>query len=111
MIEGEGNVSFVCPSCGFVIAKNVWKLSLLNVVTKCPSCQTFSEFASKESMEIKVKSGIFGKPRSKSNNPFIFINNMNVRIETYWIWVNKVAKLVIIFADTIMSFIQFVDHR
>ena len=59
MIEGKGNVSFVCASCGFVIAKNIWKLSLLNIVTKCPSCQNYNEFVSKENVEINVKSIAF----------------------------------------------------
>ena len=62
MIEGNGNVSFVCPSCGFVIAKNVWKLSLLNLVTKCPSCQTYSVFVGEEeNVEINVKTIAFKK--------------------------------------------------
>ena len=43
LFNGEGNVTSICGNCGAVLVERGWKLSLNNIVFRCPSCQTYSE--------------------------------------------------------------------
>jgi hypothetical protein len=40
--EGQGNINYSCGACGELIAKNMAKGSLANIVVKC-HCGSFSE--------------------------------------------------------------------
>jgi len=42
--EGEGNIDYVCASCGTILSKRAWQLSLTNVVVQCPNCLAYNEF-------------------------------------------------------------------
>jgi len=44
LFRGEGNINFLCHNCGVILAERVWKLSISNVIVKCPSCQSYNEF-------------------------------------------------------------------
>ena len=43
LFKGEGNFTCICGNCGAVLVERCWKLSLNNIVFRCPSCQTYSE--------------------------------------------------------------------
>jgi phage FluMu protein Com len=42
--EGEGNINSRCSRCGAMLVKRAWKLSISNIILKCPSCQSYNEF-------------------------------------------------------------------
>lgn len=44
LFSGDGDVNFICVKCHAIIAERVWKLSITNLVAKCPSCHSFLEF-------------------------------------------------------------------
>ena len=54
IIEGKGNIDFLCGNCQTILAKNVWRLTLINIVTKCPSCGTYNEFPTVTEIEIPL---------------------------------------------------------
>jgi hypothetical protein len=43
-IKGEGNINYLCGSCGALLVERAWKQSLSNIVLRCPSCQLYNEF-------------------------------------------------------------------
>lgn len=44
LFVGEGNVDYVCGQCGAILARNVWDLSISNIVVECPTCSSYNEF-------------------------------------------------------------------
>ena len=42
-IQGDGDQSYVCGSCGFVFVKDVNRGQIINMVFKCPTCDSFNE--------------------------------------------------------------------
>jgi DNA-directed RNA polymerase subunit RPC12/RpoP len=43
-LVGEGNINYVCGTCGSTLVERAWKQSLSNIVVRCPSCQSYNEF-------------------------------------------------------------------
>lgn len=41
---GQGNINYVCGTCGAILVERAWKQSLSNIVVRCPSCQSYNEF-------------------------------------------------------------------
>jgi len=58
IIDGNGNIHFLCGKCQTILAKQVWRLSLVNIVTKCPSCGTYNEFSKEINIEIPLVGAI-----------------------------------------------------
>jgi len=58
IMDGKGNIDFLCGNCQFVVAKKIWKRSLMNIVTKCPSCGTYNEFCSLSDAEMPLVGAI-----------------------------------------------------
>jgi DNA-directed RNA polymerase subunit RPC12/RpoP len=59
---GEGNIDYVCGTCGATLVERGWKQSLSNVVIRCPSCQSYNEFPKTHEIEFhRVKTIDFKK--------------------------------------------------
>lgn len=44
LFRGNGNISSLCGNCRTTLVERAWKLSIMNLVVKCPSCQSYNEF-------------------------------------------------------------------
>jgi hypothetical protein len=42
--KGEGNINSLCGRCRAILVKLAWKLSISNIIVKCPICQSYNEF-------------------------------------------------------------------
>ena len=42
LVEGGGDVDYVCGSCRNVICASVWRGQVANLVFKCPNCGSFN---------------------------------------------------------------------
>ena len=54
LFKGEANINYLCGQCGTMLAERAWKLSLINIVVKCPSCQSFNEFPVREQLKLPI---------------------------------------------------------
>jgi len=54
LFSGEGNIDFLCGHCGTILVKRAWKLSISNIVVKCPSCQSYNEFPKLKDSELSI---------------------------------------------------------
>ena len=43
IFKGDGNVTSICGNCDATLVERAWKLSLNNIVFRCPFCRTYSE--------------------------------------------------------------------
>jgi len=64
IVDGKGNIDFLCGNCGATLVKQVWRLSLVNIVVKCPSCGTYNEFPKVNSIQIQLL-GIINVPKGE----------------------------------------------
>lgn len=44
LFRGEGNINYLCGQCEAILVERAWKLSISNIIVKCPSCQSYNEF-------------------------------------------------------------------
>lgn len=58
LFEGEGNINYVCLHCQKPIAEAIWKFSISNIVTKCPSCDLYNKFPSIDTSNLSIKGRI-----------------------------------------------------
>jgi hypothetical protein len=41
---GDGNLDSACGTCGTILTKSEWDMSVRNVVVECPKCHSYNEF-------------------------------------------------------------------
>jgi len=46
--KGEGDMDYICGNCGALIAENVHRGQIRNIVVHCPKCGQYNEFSEKE---------------------------------------------------------------
>ncbi len=51
LFVGEGNIDYLCGRCEVVLAKNIWKLSLSNLIVQCPACESYNEIPKLPSLD------------------------------------------------------------
>ena len=51
LFRGEGNINYICGQCGAILMEHGWKLSLSNMILKCPSCQSLNEVPKMKDVE------------------------------------------------------------
>lgn len=58
LFKGQGNINYLCGRCEAILAERVWKLSISNLVVKCPSCQSYNDFPNLDIGDYPVKGRI-----------------------------------------------------
>jgi len=55
---GQGNINYVCGTCGVTLVECAWKQSLSNIVVRCPSCQSYNEFPKISKIDVQLVGSI-----------------------------------------------------
>jgi hypothetical protein len=55
---GEGNIDYLCGTCGSILVERAWKQSLSNIVVRCPSCQSYNEFPKIGKVDVRLVGSI-----------------------------------------------------
>jgi DNA-directed RNA polymerase subunit RPC12/RpoP len=53
-LVGQGNINYLCGTCGSTLVERAWNQSLSNIVVRCPSCQSYNEFPKIDKVDVRL---------------------------------------------------------
>jgi hypothetical protein len=48
LFRGQSNINYACSECGRILAEKIWRFSFINVIFRCPDCQTDGKIPAQE---------------------------------------------------------------